>query len=322
MVSDLSKAFPAVDRTQGTGGDAELMYPTRLEQERTSHILYKAACSFMKRRDLADWNKAITFIRRRGNRLDQLRLRRALGEPYTLGEAEEVLAYYQFPDGSWDYNAPDEKPERIGSLGGTIHCLRWLREFGLGDNPQMAHALEFLASIQASDGSFYETEAKLAHSPQEWLQEETLIDRFYFTAAVPSRLFSLGCREHPITEPALRWLEQHWTDWKLITGTWYNLWALLCLQPTTIGLSVSLYQRLHATALEWLPHLGAQPLTWLLDALDGAEFSVEDPLVEEGVARLLTLQSEDGIWPDPHYSTVETTITALRLLRDQGKLDP
>ncbi len=264
---------------------------------------------------MINWDKAIAFVHRRGNRLDQLRLRRALGEPYTRVEAEEVLASYQFPDGSWDYHAPEENPDRIGSLGGAIHCLRWLREFGLGSNPQMVRTLEFLASIQAPDGSFYETEAKLAHSPQEWLQEETLIDRFYFTAAVPMRLFSLRYREHPIIKPALGWLKLHWTDWDLAAGTWYNLWALLCIYSTDIGLSASQHQRCYATALDWLPHLDAQPLTWLLDALHGAGFSVDEPLVAKGIARLPTLQGKDGAWPDPH-ALVETTVTGLRLLRD------
>lgn len=269
-------------------------------------------------KDMIDWDKAIKFVCQKGNRLDQLRLCRALGEPYTLVEAEEILAPYQFPDGSWDYDAPEEKSERIGSLGGTIHCLRWLREFGLGRNPQMVHTLEFLTSVQSPDGSFYEIEAKLAHSPQKWLQVETLIDRFYFTAAVPMRLFSLGYRKHSVIEPALKWLKLHWKDWELVAETWYSAWALLCIYQDNIGLSESLYKRCYEYTRDWLPRLKSQPLTWLLDALHGARFSLEEPLVENGIARLLTLQSEDGGWPDPEYSTVETTVTALRLLRDYG----
>ena len=147
------------------------------------------------------------------------------------------------------------------------------------------------------------------------------MDRFFFTAAVPMRLISLGHREHSTIELALRWLKQHWTAWELDTGTWYNLWALLCLNPVTIGLSTSQYQRCYVTALDWLPHLGPQPLTWLLDALQGAGYSAKEPLVETGIVQLLALQGDDGLWSDPH-TTVETTITALRLLHDYGKLDP
>jgi hypothetical protein len=238
-----------------------------------------------------------------------------MGEPFALAEAEEVLAPYQFSDGSWDYDSLEEKPSRIGSFGGTLHCLRWLREFGLNNAPQMDRTLDFLASIQAPDGSFYETESKLAHSPQAWLQEDTRIDRFYFTAAVPMRLFSLGYREHPIIQPALAWLRGYWADWKLVTGTWYNLWALLCIYPAEIELSDAQYQRCYAEALDWLPHLGAQPLTWLLDSLQGAGYSKDESLIAGGMASLLVLQQDNGAWPDSH-APVETTITALRLLRD------
>jgi 3-methyladenine DNA glycosylase AlkC len=258
----------------------------------------------------------IAAIRQQGNQLDGLRLRRALGQPFTQAEAESILSPYQFPDGSWDYSAPGEQPERIGSLGGTIHCLRWLREFGLGEGPQIARTLDFLASIQAEDGSFYETEAKLAHSPQEWLNPDTLVDRFYFAAAVPMRLFSLGHGEHPTIALALRWLAGHWDDWALVTGTWYNLWALLCIYPEHPQPGAALYQRCRVTALEWLPELKAQPLTWLLDALHGAAYPADDPLVAKGMACLLALRGEDSTWQTPDDPGMETTVTALRLLHD------
>jgi len=80
---------------------------------------------------MINWDIAIIFVRQRGNRLDLLRLRRVLGESYTPTEVEEVLGLYQFSDGSWNYNTPDVMYKSIGSLGGTIHCLRWLREFEL-----------------------------------------------------------------------------------------------------------------------------------------------------------------------------------------------
>ncbi len=257
-------------------------------------------------------DRAIAVVRKKGNPLDQLRFRCARGEPFTPDEAEKTLAPYQFPDGSWDYSPKEEN--QIGSLGGTIHCLRWLREIKMGKSLQMVHTLEFLVSIQEADGSFYETEAKLAHSPQEWLQEETVIDRFYFTAAVPMRLFPLGYRYHPVVEPALEWLRNFWHDWELITGTWYNLWALLGLYPADVGINTSLYDRCYTKALEWLPHLSAQPLTWLLDALLGAGYSAAEPLIKKGIAHLQTLQNKEGIWATPH-STVETTVTAVKLLR-------
>ena len=263
-------------------------------------------------------DQVVALIERQGNRLDGLRLRRALGQPFTPVEAESVLTPYQFRDGSWDYRMPEEQPERIGSLGGTIHCMRWLREFGLSEGAQMTHTLDFLASIQAADGSFYESKAKLAHSPQKWLKEDALIDRFYFTAAVPMRLVSLGRGQHPIVDPAIGWLALHWHTWALVTGTWYNLWALECLYPKSPGLSAALYWRCHATALDWLADLDAQPLTWLLDALHGAGFPVDDPLIANGLDRLLALQGEDGTWQARDDSTLETTVTALRLLHDYG----
>jgi hypothetical protein len=263
-------------------------------------------------------NAAIAFVRQHGDQLDKLRLSVALGEPVKEAEAGEILSPLQFQNGSWDYETREETVDRVGSLGGTIQCLRWIREFRLGNSRMMAHTLDFLESIQSPDGSFYETEEKLAHSPHAWLQEETLVDRFYFTAAVPMRLFSVGLNDHPTIDRAIQWLERHWHDWELVTGTWYNLWALLCLYPIVGRLSASQHKRCYTTALEWLPNLEVQPLTWLLDALQGAGFTKAEPLVSEGIARLIDLQGENGLWVLKPNSAIETTITALRLILDFG----
>lgn len=104
----------------------------------------------------------------------------------------------------------------------------------------------------------------------------------------------------------------------MVTGTWYNLWALSCIYSKSPKLSLALYQRCYATALDWLPDLEAQPLTWLLDALHGAGFPSDEPLIAKGTARLLALQRKDGAWQAPDDSTLETTVTALRLLYDYG----
>jgi hypothetical protein len=130
------------------------------------------------------------------------------------------------------------------------------------------------------------------------------------------RLFSFEHAAHPVIEPALEWLERYWTDWQLVAGTWYSVWALLCICPMVPRLRSAQCQRWYAKALDWLPGLDAQPLTWLLDALDGAGYSADEPLVMRGVAGLLALQDENGAWQDSEYSTVETTVTALRLLHD------
>lgn len=76
--------------------------------------------------------------------------------------------------------------------------------------------------------------------------------------------------------------------------------------------------RCYVTALEWLPELEAQPLTWSLDSLLAAGYSSDEPLVSEGIAQLSSLQGERGLWADDKYSAIETTISALRILLGYG----
>ncbi|MFX1592920.1 MAG: hypothetical protein ACFFCL_09520 [Promethearchaeota archaeon] len=260
------------------------------------------------------WKKTINYINQEGTILDNLRLKHTLNIPYESYELENVLLDYQFSNGSWDYNSSEETSDRIGSLGGTIHCLRWIREFHLEKSPRMFLTLSFLEKIQEQDGSFYETKEKLTHSPQKWLQEDTLIDRFYFTAVVPMRLFSLSYSENPIIELALNWLKNNWNDWDIVSGTWYGVWALLGLYPYEIGLSKPLYDRCYDYTLKWLPKLPSQPLTWLLDILIASGYSFNDNLIIKGVELLKNLKSKQGIWEDKKYSITETTVTAVRII--------
>lgn len=259
-------------------------------------------------------DRAIAHVQSNGTQLDRLRLRNALGDPITLVEAEAAVAPYQSPDGSFSHQAFADSVERRGSLGGTLNFLRWLRELGLHGRSQMVRTLDFLATTQDVDGSFFEPQLTLALSPQDWLGRDRLTDRFFFTAAVPMRLYSLGYAEHPMIQPALRWLRSCWSDWQLVTGTWYNLWALLCISRAPIGLSGSLFQQCYASALDWLPRIPARPLTWLLDGLQGAGFSLDEPLVSVALDRLTSLQDDDGVWYDQSAST-ETTVTALSIFR-------
>lgn len=260
-------------------------------------------------------DNVLKFINQNGVRLDKLRIKNALDLSYKDTEVDEVLSDYQFSDGSWDYKSSEESVDRIGSLGGTIHCLRWIREFNLEKSVKVKSTLDFLEKIQNEDGSFYETKAKLDHSPQRWLNEDPIIDIFYFTAAVPMRLFSLGYRDNTPIGLALNWLRSNWDDWDIVAGTWYGPWALLCLNSYDINLNKSLYNRCREYTLKWLPKLPSQPLTWLLDSLLAAEYSLDDEIIKKGIMHLQSLQNENGLWDDTKYSTIETSITAIRIIR-------
>ena len=264
---------------------------------------------------MSKWKNVIKIINQNGVRLDKLRIKNALNLSYKETEVDEVLSGYQFPDGSWDYKSSEESLDRIGSLGGTIHCLRWIREFHFEKSDKMKLTLSFLEKIQNDDGSFYETQAKLDHSPQKWLNEDPNIDLFYFTAAVPMRLLSLGYSNNTVIKFALNWLRNNWDDWNVVAGTWYGVWALLCLNSYDINLNKSLYNRCRKYTLNWLPKLPSQPLTWLLDSLLAAGYSLDDEIPKKGIMYLKSLQNENGLWEDLKYSTIETSITAIRIIR-------
>jgi hypothetical protein len=256
----------------------------------------------------------LDYIRESGNRLDLLRLERALQGRVSKNRATKALSGYQFDDGSWDYSSAEEEESRTGSLGGTIHCMRWLREFGLEDAMLTEKTLTFIRSIQDADGSFYEIPRKLEHSPQEWLQSDSDIDRFYFTAAVPMRLVSFSHGNHPLINAAVDWLSTRWHDRELVSATWYNTWSLLCLYPDRAEIDKDTIQYCREKTLGWLPTLGVRPLTWLLDSMVAAGLPRSHDVTQRGLDVLLRLLSRRDSWGN--FLTTETAITAFRLCHE------
>ncbi len=256
----------------------------------------------------------LDYIRESGNRLDLIRLERVLQGRVSKNRATEVLSGYQFDNGSWDYSNAEEEESRTGSLGGTIHCMRWLREFGLEDTMVTETTVTFLRSIQDADGSFYEIPRKLEHSPQEWLQSDSEIDRFYFTAAVPMRLVSLGHGDQPLINAAVDWLSKRWHDRELVSATWYNTWSLLSLYPDRAEIDEDTIQYCREKTLGWLPTLGVRPLTWLLDSMLAAGLPGGHDVIQRGLDVLLRLLSCRDSWGN--LLTTETAVTAFRLCHE------
>ncbi|HCJ10481.1 MAG TPA: hypothetical protein DHW14_04890 [Clostridiales bacterium] len=253
-------------------------------------------------------------IIKRGRRLDHLRLRWLLGDNVPVAQREhELRRYFHGADG-WGYSPKDERgsENEVGSVGGTIHMLRFVRELEMGNSRAFRHAtLSFLSGVQAPDGSLYEVERKLAASPQPWLQEDTSVDRIFFTGAVAVRLLSLGWLSNPLLRACWEYLKGLWRAWSTFDHTWYNWWVMLLLAAHYEGESseITAACRDHCRAI--MPRVDALQAAWLLDAMEGMGVHQEDPLVQAAERHLDSLREPDGMW---HAGDPEVTLFAARLL--------
>jgi len=254
------------------------------------------------------------LIVKNGGEFERLRLRWLLGHSVPLVEREQQLRLYLYDSDGWGYvpRARADSENEVGSVGGTIHMLRFVRELEMEGSREFRRAtLSFLSGVQAGDGSFYEVERKLAVSPQPWLQENTLVDRIYFTGAVAVRLLSLGWLSNPLLRACWEYLRGLWPSWPTFDHTWYNWWVMLMLAAHYEGESSEITTACRAHCRSIMPGIDALQAAWLLDALEGMGVPHNDPLVKAARSHLSSLREPDGTW---YGGNPEVTLFAARLL--------
>lgn len=263
--------------------------------------------------------------------MDRLRLAVVRGEIPPEGDRLRVLRSYLHENGGWSYlpqtepgeprdGGPREgrpqggkpregEPRDVGSVGGTIHMLRFVRELGVSGNREFREkTLGFLAGAQARDGSFYEVPEKLVHSPQAWLQDSEFVDRIYFTGAVAARLLSLGWLHYSLLRAAWEWLREQWAVWDEVDHTWYNWWVMLLLSQHFEGEDSERTRRCREHCRGMVADIDALPAAWFLDAAGGMGWPRDEPLLRVTQDRLRELREGDGLW---HGGDIEVSLFAV-----------
>jgi hypothetical protein len=256
-----------------------------------------------------DLYKAVEFIRRTGNEVEQARLNYLLTNQRPAHDVVTKLFSGQRSDGGWSpFWAQD-----YSSLDATCFRLAQAEQMGLlGSETAIMRAVSFLTQRQSPDGSWEEGK-KIANFAPTWARPGDLSARLYLTANCGFWLALLGDPDKSASKAA-NYLQQHLdqdghlpsylhTHW-LAGGLWYKL-------------------NRHKSAervFEYLDRrmadLAASHLSWLITTVCAAGSPPSHPLVDKAASLLTQSQQDDGRWPseDGPSQDVHSTLEALRTL--------
>jgi hypothetical protein len=262
-----------------------------------------------------DIEKAIEFIKRNGNELEQARLNYVLSDERPSEEITAKLFVGQRSDGGWSpFWASD-----YSSLDATCFRLAQAEQLGITESASpVMHSVNFLAQRQSTDGS-WEEEMRVVDSAPPWAKPGEASAKLYLTANCGLWLALLGNHDNKASKAA-EFLEMHLDQDGHLPSFLHAHW-----------LAGGLYHKLNWQAstriLGYLnsrvSDLAASNLAWLITTLCAAGVPPSHPLLQKAASLLEQSQKSDGYWEseDGSSQNVHSTLEAVRALSFCGRFE-
>ena len=238
-----------------------------------------------------DIDKAIRFVRIKGDRFEQARLQHTLGEKF---DAEEVLSGFcaiQNPDGGFPYG---DKKGFPSCLSNTTMALTTLIEMGLADSEPANRGITFLLGMRRENGTWEENPKITPLDPPFWDMPGDDDTTLWLTAATTDILLRSG---RPVPDITLNYLRAKQGKDGRFAGFYHTTWIALSI----FGKNGTHDRRITSLALAYLESADIEDwdcscIAWCLESMKNGGVKKSSDLWNKLFDRLSETQEEDGSW--------------------------
>ncbi|MFB0534138.1 MAG: prenyltransferase/squalene oxidase repeat-containing protein [Anaerolineae bacterium] len=267
-----------------------------------------------------DLEKAIAYVKARGNAVERARLAAILRDEPPLEAALQELAALQKPDGGFAYWVRE-----VSNVCDTAFVLQWFDDLKVYRGPIVDPACRFLLDRQQEDGGWDEVEAVRALNPPEWMIPGRIETRVWLTAYCAHVLIRFGYAKAPGTCCPTDYLLAHSDETGRLAGYLRATWLALPMLAFYPGPDSEPFRRALAVAeAAYSPDWEGSYLAWLLRCLQDAGLPADHSLVTRCLADLKGKQRPDGSWEpeegEGEEHAVNATVAALRALKSYGRI--
>ncbi len=266
-----------------------------------------------------DIDKAISFVRSNGDRLELARLKNIMGEEFDTQDILRGFTDLQNPDGGFPFGDRKGFPSCLSNTAQAIHTFL---ELDLSDSEPAIRSLDFLLANQTDEGSWEENPQVMPLDPPFWDIPGDPRTTVWLTADITDILVRLG-REDERIERAVEFLKGNQSPDGKFRGFIHSTWIAAAI----FGKNGYDDKTVWKDAMAYLGTLefddwDASSIVWCLDCLLTGGADTGSGLWARLSERLQTLQLEDGSWEsaDGEEYRAQTTIAVLAVLKNSGSI--
>ncbi|MFX1301077.1 MAG: hypothetical protein ACFFDE_09045 [Promethearchaeota archaeon] len=264
------------------------------------------------------FNQAIKIVKQNGSKDQQARLAFILEESQDTSEIEKYLQDLQLPEGGFPYQKKLSNPY---CLSPTSMMMKIMAETKLTPKPVCQQTIDFVKSIQHSQGYWDENPVLTSYNPPFWDQPGQLLTQLWLTGAIADTLTRLGEGSSLEVEKASAFLLKYRREDGRFEGPLIVTWLAIAVLAPARGFDDPIVQ----SALAFLNQYtdwDATDLSWALECLYWAGAPKDDPVVQHLITTLISFQKPEGYWlsSDDPNDFVSTTLQCLIVLKQFDRI--
>ncbi|MFX0025819.1 MAG: prenyltransferase/squalene oxidase repeat-containing protein [Candidatus Hermodarchaeota archaeon] len=253
-----------------------------------------------------DIEKAIKFVRSKGNEIEKARLDAILWDKPIQEDILKQLAAFQKSDGGFCYWIKE-----VSNICDTIYVLFWFDDLKLYSGPIVEPACRFLLNRQQKDGGWDEVDKVQKFNPPEWLIPGRIETRVWLTAYCAHVLIRFGYAEAEGTYCPTDFLMANCDESGRLTGYLRATWIALPMLAFYPGPEPKSFQKaISVVESNYSPDWEGSYLAWLLRCLNDAGLSRSHALVERCLVDLKRKQRIDGSWQPENEEGEDHSVNA------------